>query len=101
MRRARVAADDESARQPSAPLGQRLHKLDLLAPDQEVPARRGHAHFRVPPPSTSRLTPFTPRFSSRKTAASTMSSVVTSRPIGVRARTPSSTAAGLPLQAGV
>src|SRR5215831_14988233 len=38
----------------------------------------------IHPPSTTRLTPFTLRFSSRKTDASVTSPVVTSRPVGVR-----------------
>ena len=43
----------------------------------------------------------TPVFSSRKTAASAISRIVTSRPVGVRARTPSRRAGGFPDHAGL
>src|SRR5581483_530161 len=73
------------------PLGNR--RSHLPEPDD--------GYLSIHPPSTSRLTPFTPPFSSRNSAASATSSVVTSRPIGVRVRTASSTASGFPSQAGV
>ena len=56
----------------------------------------------IQPPSTSRLTPLTaPILEQEDRTRRRCRSVVTSRPIGVRARTFSSTAGGLPLQAGV
>ena len=58
------------------------------APRSAGPCSRGRAtrYCSSHPPSTSRLTPFTAPFSSRNTDAPTISSVVTGRPIGVRAR---------------
>ena len=44
----------------------------------------GDAHVTSHPPSTYRLVALTPRFSSRKSTASTMSAMVASRRVGVR-----------------
>ena len=63
-------------------------------------SRSGPAQSIIQPPSTSRLAPFIAGFSSRKSDASTMSLVVTWRPVGVRASTAAS-AASLPLQKAV
>src|SRR5438270_190703 len=52
--------------------------------------------MKCQPPSTARLMPLTDRFVSRNRAASRMSAIVGSRPVGVFDRCPSSTGAGDP-----
>ena len=58
----------------------------IAAPIRPVPttATRHGSHVTSHPPSTYRLVALTPRFSSRKFTPSTMSSMLASRPVGVR-----------------
>ena len=86
--------DGERVARVEDPLGDRLAHLPE-ADDCDPRLRHNARH----PPSTSRLTPFTPPFSSRKSDASTISSIVTVRPIGVRAAVRSSTS-GLAAHSG-
>src|SRR4051794_33404623 len=73
-----------------------VHEHPVVGVEQPLGDREAHVaeadqRYRSShPPSTSRLTPFTPPFSSRKIDASTTSSIVTSLPNGVRPRVASS-----------
>src|SRR5262249_29248906 len=86
------AALDERLRFGGRPVPDRERKARVQDPLGDWPAHVAESDDRycsIHPPSTSRLTPSTPPFSSRNIAAPTISSVVTVRPIGVRARTAS------------
>ncbi len=63
-----------------------------------VTEHRAHQVMKCQPPSTGRLTPLTDRLVRRKTAASRMSAMLGSRPVGVVERCRSRTGAGLALQ---
>src|SRR5207249_2170041 len=89
---------------PAEPVAPQPVEVDPLLPihrHRRATRRDARAYRSSHPPSTSRLTPLTAAFSSRNVDASTISSMVTRRPSGVRARTASSTASGFPAQAGL